>query len=247
MDVISLTDHNTFQGVPKALKFGEKFNIKVIPGVEVATGIKTEDNKIIERRDVLVYFPDTESFKEWACEGYDSTTVDLFKRATDREHNKRFWGNVRIEEVIDWAKKNNGISILAHPGYFNFETEEKLESLFKKGLNGIEIYNLKFYDVRHYNKTSVSEVMKIYFEMIKKFKKELGMKKKPLVTIGSDSHNNDSIGNIEIDDEFGMELLKFYEISEVQNKNDDFKLSIQNTLMNAIIERLLPQFKIGSF
>ncbi len=243
MDVISLTDHNTFQGVPKALKFGEKFNIKVIPGVEVATGIKTEDNKIIERRDVLVYFPDTESFKEWACEGYDSTTVDLFKRATDREHNKRFWGNVRIEEVIDWAKKINGISILAHPGYFNFETEEKLKYLFKAGLDGIEIYNLKFHDIRHYNKTSITEVMKIYFEMIKKFKKEQCMKKKPLVTVGSDSHSNHSIGKIEIDDEFGMELLEFYDNTKLQNKNDEIRLSIQNRLMEAIIERILPSFK----
>jgi hypothetical protein len=224
----------------EALKYGEEYKIAVIPGIEVATGIKTEDNRIIERRDVLVYFPDIKSFKEWALKGYDSKTIDLFKRAIDKEHNKRLWGNVRIEEVIEWAKRNKGISILAHPGYFNFETEEKLEYLFKKGLDGIEIYNLKFNDVKHYNKASTGEVMKIYFEMIKKFEKELGMNKKPLVTVGSDSHSNDSVGNIKIENEFGEELLEFYELSKFQNKYGDTNLSIQTRLMKVIIERILP-------
>lgn len=37
LDVISLTDHDSVNGVEKALEYGKKFGIKVIPGIELST------------------------------------------------------------------------------------------------------------------------------------------------------------------------------------------------------------------
>lgn len=37
LDVISLTDHDSVNGVAKAIEYGKKFGIKVIPGIELST------------------------------------------------------------------------------------------------------------------------------------------------------------------------------------------------------------------
>jgi len=236
IDVISLTDHNTFSGVLKALELGKIFNIKVIPGVELSTGIKISDNKVIERRDILVYFPDITKFQKWANEDFNSTTLDIFSRANDREHNKILWGNLPIEEALQWAKNNKGISILAHPGYYNEETPEKLQGLVEKGLDGLEIYNLKYKDYQHYSKNSLTEVMYYFLNILKNVKKKLS-NKTPIFTIGTDSHTPDSIGRINIDKEFIIDFLRFYNdsrLEEVKNNYDDLFSAMTKKIINLL-------------
>ncbi|NFV14215.1 PHP domain-containing protein [Clostridium sporogenes] len=50
LDIISVTDHDTTDGIEEALFYGEKLNIKVIPGIELST---TYDNCSVH---VLGYF-----------------------------------------------------------------------------------------------------------------------------------------------------------------------------------------------
>lgn len=52
MDIISLTDHNTTEGLDEAIQAGNKFGIKVIPGVELSTRYNNS------RVHILGYFRD---------------------------------------------------------------------------------------------------------------------------------------------------------------------------------------------
>ncbi|MFO7795874.1 MAG: PHP domain-containing protein [Promethearchaeati archaeon] len=237
LDVISLTDHNTFSGVMKSLELGEIFGIKVIPGVELSTGINISDKKIIERRDVLVYFPNVERFKIWAEKGFDRTTQDIFSSANDREHDKYLWGNLPIEEAFQWARNNNGTTILAHPGYYNEETPEKLMNLFRKGLNGLEIFNLKYNNYQHYSKKSLTEVMYYFLNKLKEIEKNISFNKKPIATIGTDSHTPDSIGYLNINEQFIIDFLSYYNNSkreELKNSYDDLFSAMTKKIINLL-------------
>jgi len=234
LKTISLTDHNNFEGVCKAIKIGAIFNINVIPGIEVATGIKNSYDLIEDRRDILIYFPDLDNFKDWMQNGLDSYTNDLLSRASDRIHNKKFWGNVPVEEVIEWADKYNGISILAHLGYYNFEKKEKVIELLKKGLDGIEIFNLKYTNYTHYQKNSLAEVIKLILSILKEFIKTNKATKKPLITIGSDAHMLNSIGNIELNSHIIKMINSFLEVPKVFDlkESDNIKLLEHRILTN---------------
>jgi hypothetical protein len=198
LKTISVTDHNSFEGVCKAIKIGSIFHINVIPGIEVATGIKKSNNWVEDRRDILVYFPDLEKFQKWALNGFDLYTNNLLSKATDRIHNKIYWGNVPVEEVIKWADAHDGISILAHVGYYNYEEKKKVVELLRNGLKGIEIFNMKYHNYPHYGKNSLEEVIEIFLDMIRSYINTNKSNEKPIVTIGSDSHSLDSIGSIEL-------------------------------------------------
>jgi len=39
--VLALTDHDTLSGIPEALDAAHKFDIKIIPGVEISTVFST--------------------------------------------------------------------------------------------------------------------------------------------------------------------------------------------------------------
>lgn len=57
IDIISLTDHNTTNGLDEAIQYGKELGIKVIPGVELST--RFNDTRV----HVLGYFKD-ESYKD---------------------------------------------------------------------------------------------------------------------------------------------------------------------------------------
>ena len=57
IDIISITDHNTTNGLDEAIYYGKKCGIKVIPGVELSTRYNNT------RVHVLGYFKD-DSYKD---------------------------------------------------------------------------------------------------------------------------------------------------------------------------------------
>lgn len=239
LKTISLTDHNNFDGICKAIKIGTIFNIDVIPGIEVATGIKKSNDWIDDRRDILVYFPELDNFQRWALKGFDLYTNELLNKATDRNHDKKFWGNVPVEEVIKWANKHSGISILAHAGYYNYETKENITELLEGGLKGIEIFNLKYTNYNHYAKNSLEEVIELFFNMVKEYVKYNISDKKPILTIGSDSHGSETVGNIILSSGLIFKILSFYKPSELKinektNPSRYFNQLILELLKNSI-------------
>ncbi|WP_123053831.1 PHP domain-containing protein [Clostridium sp. JN-1] len=69
VDILSITDHDTVDGLEEALKFGEIEKVKVIPGIELSTLYKEE------KVHILGYFKSTEqissSFKSYLKEMSD--------------------------------------------------------------------------------------------------------------------------------------------------------------------------------
>jgi len=181
----SLTDHNTFDGVLRAMKIGKLFGIKIIPGVEISVGKNNGKGFIEEFRDVLVYFPLQEDFLKWAKNDFDKETYDIFRNSSDRKNGKVLWGNTPIETVLKWAKKHNGVSILAHVGFSNQETQDKIIDLFNKGLDGLEIYNHKYRYPYHYP-MGISNIVKILLRILKEYNHDAKMLK--IFTLGTDSH-----------------------------------------------------------
>ena len=235
LKTLSLTDHNNFDGVCKAIKISSIFNIDLIPGIEIATGIKKSNDWIEDRRDILVYFPELDKFQKWALSGFDLCTNELLAKATDRIHNKKFWGNVPIEEVIKWADQHGGISIIAHLGYYNYETKEKIIELLEKGIKGIEIFNLKYLNYSHYGKNSLEEVIELYFNMIRDYTKYSNTNKKPIFTLGSDSHSLDSIGKIKLKSNIIQKINSFLEDSETVFSNEnDHKRLLEQLIMESL-------------
>lgn len=57
MKVLALTDHDTLSGIPEALDAARKFNIKIIPGVEISTVFSSrEDPESEEPVHILAYY-----------------------------------------------------------------------------------------------------------------------------------------------------------------------------------------------
>lgn len=57
MKVLALTDHDTLSGIPEALDAARKFDIKIIPGVEISTVFSTrEDPESEEPVHILAYY-----------------------------------------------------------------------------------------------------------------------------------------------------------------------------------------------
>jgi len=240
LKTISITDHNNFDGVCKAIEIGSIFNIDVIPGIEVATGVNKNNKWIEDRRDILVYYPNLDEFQKWALNGFDSYTNALLEKAIDRIHNKILWGNVPVDTVLEWAIDHGGVSILAHPGYYNYETYENIIGLLNKGLKGIELFNLKYTNYSHYAKNSLEEVIELFFNMIKKFTKYSASKRKLIFTIGSDSHSLDTVGIIILSSELVFKIISFYNYSEpainiITNQYRWFEQLIFKFLKNSIL------------
>lgn len=74
LDIMAITDHDTTKALDEGLKHGEKFNIKVIPGIELST-IHNEENI-----HLLGYFKDT-AFKS---EKFQSFLLSMKEYRTNR-------------------------------------------------------------------------------------------------------------------------------------------------------------------
>ncbi|ENK1242622.1 PHP domain-containing protein [Clostridium sporogenes] len=90
LDIISVTDHDTTDGIEEALFYGEKLNIKVIPGIELST---TYNNCSVH---VLGYFKGN---------NYKNNLIKDFQK-----HKKEF-RKKRANEIINKLKEHFDIII----------------------------------------------------------------------------------------------------------------------------------------
>jgi hypothetical protein len=192
LKTIALTDHQTFDGIPEALDFGELFGIRVIPAVELYTGIRRDDGRVHQRRDVLVYFPDTAQFRRRQAAGWDEETWQLFNDGWNRRLDGSQWGDVPIRRVTEWARARGGVPVLAHPGLLSAErfhhegwAYSAFERLFREtGLAGIEI---------SHSKLPFNENTQRYAPLVRQYN-QTHPEDPILFTMGTDSHAPDGIG-----------------------------------------------------
>lgn len=151
LKAIAITDHQTLEGVPQAVEIGRLLGVEVVPAVELYSGIRREDGRVHERRDVLVYFPDVEAFLAWHAAGLDDETWSLFNDGWNRSVDSKHWGDVPVKRVTDWARARGGVSVCAHPALLSIEkfhrenwSYDAFERFFfDTGLAGIEICHRK--------------------------------------------------------------------------------------------------------
>ncbi|MFH1189514.1 MAG: PHP domain-containing protein [Candidatus Omnitrophota bacterium] len=150
LKTIAITDHQTFDGVQEAIEIGKLFGIRVIPAIELYTGVLAHDH-VAQKRDILVYFPDVERFKKWQEEDIDIGSWKLFHEGRDERIDPRFWGNVHINRVVSWAREHGGIPVLAHPTRWSEERYARTKKpagwsfkeferfMIETGLGGVEV------------------------------------------------------------------------------------------------------------
>lgn len=176
MDVISITDHNSVDGVERGLIAAKKEGIELIPGVELST----RHGK--ERVHILGYFSEkdyknTDLIKALKC----------VKRKNAFKINKILDGKIKIkngskrlsvEEGIKLLKLFKGTVILAHPVKLNKRCLKEIINMDFDGIEGIRPENNEKDDI---------------------FFKEICKEKGYILTGGSDFHTdkkNDCHSNI---------------------------------------------------
>lgn len=192
VDIIALTDHDTINGNKQAVKVGEIFGVKVIPGIELSTRYK--GNKV----HILGYFTD------------DNYTNDELKMILSNLRKKKFkacqqhfkgqlsfkseGGKISTAAGIELLHYFNAKVVLAHPTRLK---REVFENVINLNFDGIE--------ARYYrNKPGEEE----YFINIAK-------EKNIVYTAGSDFHRlskedlkHGTLGQIYLEDEEIEEFLK---------------------------------------
>lgn len=113
LDIIALTDHNTVAGVEDAIRYGDIYNVKVIPSLELST------RYMGFRIHILGYF----NYDIYNNELFIDT-IDNIKKGNISYVKKRFQGilslnrgskKISIEEGISILKYFSGLVVLAHP------------------------------------------------------------------------------------------------------------------------------------
>jgi predicted metal-dependent phosphoesterase TrpH len=141
VDIISLTDHNTMQGVEEAINAGKKHGITVIPGVELSTRYNGE------RVHILGYFRDDRykdaTFQEALIlikNKKADAAIDMFKKLRGFNFHldlSDFRGGTRltVESGIDFLKLFGAVVVLAHPVVIR---KESLTYIINQPFDGIE-------------------------------------------------------------------------------------------------------------
>ncbi len=191
LKTIALTDHQCFDGIEQALEIGAMLGVQVIPAIELYTGIRRGE-RVEQRRDILVYFPDVPRFLNWWKQGLDAESWQLFDDGWNRKLDGSEWGDVHVRRVTDWARAHGGIPVLAHPGLWSSEqfhqdgwSFESFERLFlETGLAGIEI---------SHSRLPFEENTKRFVPLVQQFNQR--HVDSPIVfTAGTDSHTPEGIG-----------------------------------------------------
>lgn len=141
VDIISLTDHNTMQGVEEAINAGKRQGVTVIPGVELSTRYNGE------RIHILGYFRDNR-YKDPTFQKAliliknkkADAAIDMFKRLRGFKFHLEsddFRGGSRltVESGIDFLKVFGALVVLAHPVVIR---KESLTYIINLPFNGIE-------------------------------------------------------------------------------------------------------------
>lgn len=212
---LSLTDHDSIEGIGEAIEAGKSVGVKVISGIELSTVLNQQDvhilgygfdyqqpflvkklNSLRQKRERRM----KEMLKKATRAGIEITydeVVELAKSGSlSRAHLARLLVKKKVvnniseafqlylvrgkpffvekeeispEDAIDLINKIGGISVLAHPGVTNLDSE--IDYLIKRGLKGIEAY---------YSDHTPEQTL---------YYLDLARRRNLLVTAGSDAHN----------------------------------------------------------
>lgn len=192
LDIIALTDHNTISGNKQAVKVGEIYGVKVIPGIELSTRFKGK------RVHILGYFTDEQYESEEFKMILNNLRAGKFKVCQIYFKGKLSFksegGKISTQAGIDFLHHYNAKVVLAHPTLLD---RLIFNELIKLNFDGIEA---KYYR----NKENETE----YFI---KMAKENNM----IYTAGSDFHHLKKVdlkhGTL------GQIYLENYEIREFLN------------------------------
>lgn len=170
IDTIALTDHQAVH--PRLREREEEFN-----GVNIVTGIEISAFGEHGRLDILGYFVKPETIRE----------------KIRGEHRPKYLHAIR------WIHDAGGVAVLAHPGRYNEEIEDIVETLADMRIDGVECEY-------PYEKIGMSEEVIDEVEQLAK-KHDLAR------TGGSDCHGGtrQNIGLVKIDDKRVGELRNLSE------------------------------------
>lgn len=193
VDVIGLTDHNTVLGNDEAVKIGEIFGVKVIPGIELSTRYKGN------RVHILGYFyNDKYRDKEFKIilENINSRKFKLCYQYYNGKLNfKSEGGKLTVKSGIDFLHYYGAKVVLAHPVLLK---REVFNTLIHLDFDGIEA---RYYRNREEDTDFFINVAK---------------ERKIIYTAGSDFHSlkkvdlkHGTLGQIYLEDE---EIVRFLNI-----------------------------------
>lgn len=118
IDVISLTDHNTTQGIDEAILAGKEFGVKVIPGIELSTRYNNS------RVHILGYFKDDSYKNDLLVEilknvrAHKISAIKYLMKNHINFYEKKY-KKLDIRTGIELLKFFGAIVILAHPILLN--------------------------------------------------------------------------------------------------------------------------------
>ena len=134
IDIISLTDHNTTEGIDEAIQAGKDFGIKVIPGVELSTRYNNS------RVHILGYFRDNNYKNDLLVEilrNVRAHKISAIKCLLGNSIN--FYGRknkrLDIRTGIEILKFFGAVVILAHPILLN---SKDFGEIIKMNFDGLE-------------------------------------------------------------------------------------------------------------
>ena len=166
LDIIALTDHNTVSGNKQAIKVGEIYGVKVIPGIELSTRFRGH------RVHILGYFTDDKYESDEFKSILNNLRTGKFKACQIYFKGKLSFksegGKISTSAGIEILHNYNAKVVLAHPTLLNKSIFNEIIDL---NFDGIEA---KYYK----NKEEETE----YFISVAK-------EKNIIYTAGSDFHN----------------------------------------------------------
>jgi predicted metal-dependent phosphoesterase TrpH len=134
MDIISLTDHNTTEGLDKAIQAGKKYGIKVIPGVELSTRYNNS------RVHILGYFRDNNYKNDLLIEilrNVRAHKISDIKCLLENSINFYERKNKRLDirTGIELLRFFGAVVILAHPILLN---SRDFKEIIQMNFDGLE-------------------------------------------------------------------------------------------------------------
>lgn len=140
IDIISLTDHNTTEGIDEAIQAGKKFGIKVIPGIELSTRYNNSRVHILGyfrdnnyKNDLLVeILRNVRAHKISAIKYLMGNSINFYRRK-----NKR----LDIRTGIELLKFFGATVILAHPILLNLSDFKEIIQMNFDGIEAKYYYN----------------------------------------------------------------------------------------------------------
>jgi len=131
----ALTDHDTVDGIQEAAEAAEKYNIRLIPGIELNTDVKNGEVHIL---GYFIPYKDPEFIR--ILEKFKNSRLDRMKRMI--ENINKLGLKVYIDEVLEEAKdaplgRPHLARVLLKHGYV-FSKEDAFKKYLEKGRPGYE-------------------------------------------------------------------------------------------------------------